>query len=90
MEKTAPHLKKVSQKRSKIDLGVKFENFGKTKQDAYGIEKYLKCNMKNESCASWVELCKLGRVVQVASSYASWVELCELGRVVRVRSSCAS
>ena len=46
--------------------------------------------MKNERCASWVELCKLGRVVQVASSYASWVELCELGRVVRVRSSCAS
>ena len=38
--------------------------------------------MKNESCASWVELCKLGRVVQVGLSCASWVELCELGRVV--------
>ena len=57
------------------------------KQDAYGIEKYLKCNMKYESCASWVELCKLGRFERVRSICVNLVELCEFSQVVRVGTS---
>ena len=60
------------------------------KKYACGIEKYLKCNKKYESCVSWVELCNLGRFVRVGSICASWVDLCEFGRFVRVGSICAS
>ena len=59
-------------KNSNENVGSREIKWWIVQQDAYGIEKYLKCNMKYESCESSVELselCKLGRFVRGDLSY---------------------